>query len=215
MDIIVWIAQLVSSFGIVVGLGFTVWSLSRQRKETRRNVTSKIWEEWWGKYLETLRKHFYDVVDNRPEEIQKLRAMHIGLNQIEKYLPGDEGQLRKLTYFFDQIGWLGMSKLIDIDIIIGPMAHVIRRVWFVTEPFIKVQREEQREKSGGKWLDPVRHIGFEWLFKQTEKKPQIKLIKKMTKYHQALPGQDIISKDEAEFKKRIELVTASVRQRCE
>lgn len=81
--------------------------------------------------------------------------------------------LRKLTFFYDMIGWLGAHGLIDVDYILGPMQHHMRRTWWVAKVLIK----RDRQRRGDYWLDPVRHFGFQWLFEYSEKRNQVDIIK--------------------------------------
>ncbi len=66
--------------------------------------------------------------------------------------------------FFDRIGWLGAAGFLEVDYVLGPMQHVMRRTWIVMEPLIQREREFTLDKTA---FDPVFQYGFEWLFKRS------------------------------------------------
>jgi hypothetical protein len=104
----------------------------------------------------------------------------------------DTDHLRKLTFFYDMIGWLGAHGLIDVDYILGPMQHHMRRTWWVA----KVLIERDRQRRGDYWLDPVRHLGFQWLFEYSEKRNQVAIIE------DRFSGLSIINDENMEVLKR-------------
>jgi hypothetical protein len=150
------IISIISAF---IALFAVILSLERNRQEKSRSIresTEDIFKEWWSEELRDLRKYFLN------EFIFKHRASLINksMKDIEKFIPEDNGRTRRLCYFFDRVGWLGASGLIDVDYVLGPMQHTMRRTWFVMEPLIS----RERELGTGKHFDPVFQFGFEWLF---------------------------------------------------
>ena len=197
----------------LVILGFTAlillvtaiiyWMGTKQaaRKSTWE-ATNEIYKEWWGDELHKLRKYFYKefLRDYMPCYRSELNGK--GMKEIEKIISEDRGRIRRLCYFFDRVGWLGAAGLIDVDYVLGPMQHSLRRVWMAMEPLI----QKEREPKSTKLLDPVYQFGFEWLFKRSNKKHQAKLVRKKfqnptllsRKQSKTLKAQ--IDRDEAKFR---------------
>ena len=90
------------------------------------------------------------------------------MKEIKTVISEDKEGAGQLCYFFDRVGWLGAAGLIDIDYVLGPMQHSVRRVWMAMEPFI----QNERKPESAKLLDPVYQFGFEWLFKRSDEKHQ-------------------------------------------
>ena len=129
-----------------------------EARTNTREATRAIFDQWWGEDLWKLRNYFYREFLH--EHYQKVTGC--SLKQVRRRIAADEGRLLQLTGFFDKVGWLGAAGLIDVDYILGPMQHVVRRVWFATEPLIR----KTRGPSDG-WFDPAFHLGFEWLYLRT------------------------------------------------
>ncbi len=175
INIIANVATALGFFLIAFALLLQYKQYRDARAVTIREATWTVFEKWWGKELADLREYFYYFIEHHSDELRALREKgDIGLGQVKDHFPKDQGRLRDLTYFFDQVGWLGAHGLIEVDYILGPMQHVMRRVWWATDFLIK----NQRKLSEDRWLDPVRHWGLQWLFERSEAKSQIKLLKK-------------------------------------
>jgi len=187
---------------ILLATAIIYWRGTKQaiRKSTWE-ATHKIYEEWWGEDLNRLRKYFYRefLQIYMPKYENQLNGK--GMKELDKIIIEDKGRIRLLCYFFDRIGWLGAAKLIDIDYVLGPMQHCLRRVWIVMRPFI--QRE--RQSSPDHLLDPVYQFGFEWLFERSNKKQLASLVRKkfrnpkLLKREQSKELQEQIDKDENNF----------------
>ena len=169
----------------------------------KTKVTSDaIFREWWGLEMSALRRYFY--FEFLPKHYARIAGGN--LKELEHKVPGDEGQLRKLTDFFDRVGWLGAAGLVDVDYVLGPMQHTMRRVWLATEPLITCARK--RNPPGQ--LDPVYRLGFEWLFRRSEDKTHATLLAQQFS-DPALFSTDgtfeelntHIQRDEQEFRQRL------------
>jgi hypothetical protein len=163
--------ELILCIGLIISFATAIFSLMRNRQAIKKatwEATNEIYKEWWSDELKELRQSFYEkltLIYDKSIPIKELKEM-------ESMFPDDFSKIRKLCYFFDRVGWLGAAKLIDIDYILAPMQHSVRRVWMTMEPFI----QNERIPSPNKLLDPVYLSGFEWLFKHTEENPQAELI---------------------------------------
>jgi len=120
-----------------------------------KDATDAIFKEWWGDEMARLRRYFYEDF---------LRKRYPGLQNGSLKGIDDNGQIRQLMSFFDRVGWLGAAGLIDVDFVLGPMQHVLRRVWFATGVSIL----KERERCEPMRFDPVYCCGFQWLFERTE-----------------------------------------------
>lgn len=170
-----------------------------------RETTQQIYKEWWGDELSDLRRYFYQ------EFVPQYRKELLGkcIKEIEMIVKNDKGQIRKLCYFFERVGWLGAAGLIDVDYILGPMQHCVRFVWLAMEPFVIEERQPQNLTE----IDSVHHSvylsGFEWLYKRSTKIHQARLIH--TKFRQPrLRSKDEITAlkkwidcDEQKFRTRL------------
>ena len=94
-------------------------------RNAHREATQQVYREWWSDDLRNLRQYFYR------EFLPKYRQSLLGksIKDIERLVPEDQGQIRKLCYFFERVGWLGAAGLIDVDYILGPMQHCVKAVW--------------------------------------------------------------------------------------
>ncbi len=128
-------------------------------------ATNAIYKEWYSDELIELRRYFY--TEFLPLHMSKLTGKE-GLKEIKTVISEDKEGAGQLCYFFDRVGWLGAAGLIDIDYVLGPMQHSVRRVWMAMEPFI----QNERKPESAKLLDPVYQFGFEWLFKRSDEKHQ-------------------------------------------
>jgi hypothetical protein len=197
---------------VVIGLEGVIafFHLSQAREDARetrnahiKEATDAIFQIWWSDELNKLRKYFYK--EFLPKYLVKLKDA--SLKQVEKIVEEDKGRARKICYFFDRVGWLGAAGLIDVDYVLGPMQHTLRRVWLVMCPLIMRERQIGTEEL----FDPVFQLGFEWLFKRSNKKTNNQalllakrftnpeLLSKMAKKKMRL---DIID-DEARFKEHL------------
>ena len=163
LETIVAIVSVVSGIIASVVALFAIWlSLASNRHAQQsaiRESTDIIFKEWWSDELRELRRYFF------LEFIPKHRAKLIGksMKEISQVVPEDNGRTTRLCYFFDRVGWLGAAGLIEVDYVLGPMQHMVRRTWIVMEPLIM----EGRELRPSKDFDPVFQYGFEWLFKRS------------------------------------------------
>jgi hypothetical protein len=182
-------------FGIVVALWLQREEYKHARQVANRDATEGIFRRWWGleagypksekdkkeeirRDLPSLRTYFYrEFIPWYKEHGPRLGAIRLKdfANRAVGFTPSlkDEGRLANLTFFFDEVGWLGAAGLIDVNHVLGPMQHVLRRVWWVSKPWIELDRK----RESGYWLDPVRHFGIEWLYQKSVITPQIDLIK--------------------------------------
>jgi hypothetical protein len=179
-----------------------------------KETTALIYQEWWGDEQRELRRYFF------LEFIPKHRSKLVGriLKEASDVVPDDKGRIVELCYFFDRIGWLGAAGLIDIDYILGPMQHTMRRIWIAVEPLIT----PARDFKPGKVNDPVYCYGFEWLFKRSNQRHnhQSSLLGRRFVHpsiltrRQSHSVQVNIDRNEAEFLGNVEIIlqTASTRR---
>ena len=183
---------------ILLATAIIYWRGTKQaaRKSTWE-ATNEIYKEWYSDELNELRRYFYEefLPAHRSEPIGK------GMKEI---VAEDKGRVRRLCYFFDRVGWLGAAGLINVDYVLGPMQHSVRRVWMAMEPLI----QKEREPKSTKLLDPVYQFGFEWLFKRSNKKHQAKLVRKKFQNPTLLSRKERkilqvqIGSDEEKFRKK-------------
>lgn len=185
---------------ILLATAIIYWKGTRHaaRKSTWE-ATNEIYKEWYSDELNELRHYFY----NEFLPLHRIKLIGKGMKDIKTVIPEDKERTRQLCYFFDRVGWLGAAGLIDVDYVLGPMQHSVRRVWMTMEPFI----QKEREPGSAKLLDPVYQFGFEWLFKRSNKKHQAILARekfqdpKLLSRKQRKILQTQIDSDEAEFRK--------------
>ena len=113
------------------------WGTKQAARKSTWEATHEIYKEWYSDELNELRRYFYE--EFLPIYRSKLSGK--GMKEIEMIISEDKGRVRRLCYFFDRVGWLGAAKLIDVDYVLGPMQHSVRRIWMVMEPFIQKERE--------------------------------------------------------------------------
>lgn len=135
---------------VVSALSFLVASLSLKqgRSKSLKDNTDAVFKEWWSEDLRSLRKEFREDWEN----IDRVATHGLSLKK-------SNTSIIRLCNFFDRVGWLGAAGLIDVDYIMPPMQHVLRRVWLATEQMIKNDRS----------TDPVYLYGLEWLFRRSSK----------------------------------------------
>lgn len=167
----------------------------RSQQVATRDATEVIFRRWWGfesgypesgedikagitRDIPALRRYFYTEFlpwywanGANVQEIS-LKSLSKEASLVGDPTLSDRGRFANLTFFFDEVGWLGAAGLIDVNHVLGPMQHVLRRVWWVSKPWIEKDRETESEY----WLDPVRHFGIEWLYRRSVVTPQIDLI---------------------------------------
>jgi hypothetical protein len=158
---------LVAVIGLEGVIAFFHLSQAREDARETRNVhikeaTDSIFKIWWSDELNKLRKYFYK--EFLPKYLAKLKDA--SLKEVQIIIKEDEGQAREICYFFDRVGWLGAAGLIDVDYVLGPMQHTLRRVWIAMCPLIKRERQIGTQER----FDPVFQLGFEWLFERSNKK---------------------------------------------
>lgn len=164
------IATVIASLGVLAEVGvatfiFLEWRHSNRAEVSR--VTENIFTEWWSDALREHRRYFYQVflVEDRP----KLVASGLGLKDLRpaaRFDANDERhRVTQFCYFFDRVGFLGASGLLDVDYVMAPMQHVVRRVWWAVEPLVKRSREADSTYGA----DPNFLYGFEWLYERTER----------------------------------------------
>lgn len=121
-----------------------------------KETADRIFTEWWSQEMRELRLYF--MLEFVPTHRSKVLGLK--LTQIQHTLPEDKGRMIRLCYFFDRIGWLASAGLIDVDYVLGPMQHVLRRLYFATESFL---HEDQK-------ANPLYYHGFVWLFERSNRK---------------------------------------------
>lgn len=204
------IAIIISTLSITIA--FAVWFISfrnlrHSEKIARREATQAIFNEWWDKDLSKKRKYFY--LEFLPKYRQKLICK--SFKEIEDVIGEDNDNVKELCFFFDKVGWLGAAGLIDVDYVLGPMQHTMRRIWWVMEDLIKEERKKDSTSNTNNYLDPVFQFGFEWLFIRSKKPKnhQANLLKSRFRNPSLLNNFKIetlkakIDKEDKEFQKNL------------
>jgi hypothetical protein len=184
----------------LVALWFSILSTRHSQQTAIKESSDVIFKEWWSEEVRELRRYFF--LEFIPQHRAKLICK--GMKSIEQIVPEDMGRATRLCAFFDRIGWLGASGLLEVDYVLGPMQHVMRRTWIVMEPLIQKERELTLDKIT---FDPVFQYGFEWLFKRSNQiqKHQAYLLKKLFLHPHIHSREEInilkeyINSDEATF----------------
>lgn len=155
----------------IIAVWLSLISTRHAQQIAIKETTDIIFKEWWSEELRELRRYF--ILEFIPNH--RIRLIGKSMKEIDRVIPEDKGRTTKLCYFFDRVGWLGAAGLIDVDYVLGPMQHVMRRTWIVMEPLILIERELKSDKT----FDPVFQFGFEWLFKRSsqQKKHQANLLR--------------------------------------
>jgi hypothetical protein len=194
----------------VTGIWISLLLLRHRRRVATRDATERIFAEWWSDDLAELRQHFREFTAKH-----RARFIGKGMKQIANEFREDGRRTQRFCFFFDKVGWLGAAGLIDVDYVLAPMQHAMRRCWIAMEPLIK----HDREPAPGQSLDPVYQWGFEWLYKRSSeaKHHQANLLR--TKFSRPRLRSDAeimtlkeqIDKDEKQFKQ----ILQSSRVDCE
>src|SRR5579875_944699 len=163
-----------SVFGLVIeGLGvvaeaavawFIYLELTHSRHEGLKEATQGLYIEWWSSEMRDHRTALKWFLENKRKEL-------VEAGSSMKDVPHDpykeselKGSVVSLVHFFDRVGWLGAAGLIDVDYILGPMQHVMRRTWMAMADLIL---KERKIRSSTDRLDPVYNYDFEWLYLHT------------------------------------------------
>jgi len=198
------VSAIISSVVALVAIWLSLMSSRHEQKAAIKESTVLIFQEWWGEELRGLRKYFF--LEFIP--VHRVNLVGESLKEIDDVVPEDQGRIVRLCYFFDRIGWLGAAGLIDMDYILGPMQHTMRRTWIAVEPLIMKAREFKPDKS----FDPVYQYGFEWLFKRSSLsyKHQANLLRQRFIQPSVFTRKEThiiksyIDADEAEFRRTLE-----------
>jgi hypothetical protein len=206
-----WIPAVLSTIIAVIAVYVSIQALRRDNKRAIRDATEAIFREWWSEDMRQTRRYFFY------EFLPKFRGAlkDKGMKDVDEVLSGqgvvsacDRAKPTRLCYFFDRVGWLGAANLIDVDYLLGPMQHTLRRTWLVMGPLIR----KERERTGPGKLDPVYQLGFEWLYKRSSERSrhQSELLARRFKRPAILPKEERdnlreqIDQDERDFKKEYE-----------
>ena len=150
--------------------GAVAWFIYLELKHGRRSevisATNDLYQEWWSGEMRDHRTALKRFIDSdRADRMSKKHTMKdVNHNEtIEAEKTGSKGSVVKLVHFFDRVGWLGAAELIDVDYVLGPMEHIMRRTWVTMADFMTTERDSRQQK--GDRLDPVYNYGFEWLYR--------------------------------------------------
>jgi len=155
--IVVWLFSLLA-------LAVSIFTIRINQIKSAKEATDAVFAEWFGEDMRNLRKYFFTKF--LPNQWKMICNSSKGLKNVDADLNQGEDNLTKLCFFFDKVGWLGASGLIDVDYVLGPMQHTMRRVWLAMALLI----ENEREKRVPDNCDPVYQFGFEWLFRRSERR---------------------------------------------
>lgn len=174
-----------------------IWSVTRST--SRRQSTIEIWDEWFSSKSTALwRAYVFNIfVPDTRYWCTLVDDKTVSMRNLSSRLPPEWGDYpQQLVWWFDRLGCLGAEGLIEIDFILMPMQHLVKRTWWVMEPFILRARE----------MDPIYCTGFAWLYEECERRSQNDRIKAMFKFKK-LPGH-IRGKD---FREQTEMLESRFR----
>src|SRR6266540_182246 len=137
------VSAIISSVVALVAIWLSLVSSRHEQKATIKESTALIFQEWWGEELRELRRYFF--LEFVP--VHRIKLDGKSLKETGDVVPEDMGRIVRLCYFFDRIGWLGAAGLIDMDYILGPIQHTMRRTWIAVEPLIIKAREFKPDKG--------------------------------------------------------------------
>jgi hypothetical protein len=157
-------------------------TLRHYRKISTRDATAEFYREWWSHNMAQVRWNFFNKFI--PEYLPKLREKQgATMKDILTRFPDDGNPTKRLErdsawemcVFFDKLGWLGAAELVNVDHVLGPMQHLMRKTWLAMEPFITPIRDQHHAST----YDPVFQLGFHWLFVRSNlpRKQQAKLLR--------------------------------------
>jgi hypothetical protein len=130
------------------------------RRVARREAAERLFHQWWGDELSALRGYFFH--EFLPKHWPRLE--HCGVRDVALRVPEDTGRVRRLCFFFDELGWQAAMGLIRVEDVMGPMQHTMRRTWQVIKPLV----DHDRAANPGSMSDPTWLVGFEWLYRWSE-----------------------------------------------
>lgn len=156
VTIISLLASIIVAIVAIIALILTSQGNKQNTKNALRESSDIIFQQWLSEDMRSFRRYFFN--EFLPLNARKLNGK--SLNEIDKVIE-DKGRTRKLCDFFDKLGWLGAAGLIDVDYVLGPMHHAMRRIWITLEPLILNERKFKFTGS----FDPIFLDGFEWLYK--------------------------------------------------
>ncbi len=124
------------------------------------NIIDEVAKEWWNEEMAKLRKYFFEkfVEEERPNLLTK------DLKELKVYIPKNCGRVMQLCFFYDRIGFLCASEIIDADDILPPILHSMRKTWLAIKYVVDKYREPNDE-----YFDPIYMCAFEWLFDKSER----------------------------------------------
>ena len=133
--------------------------LALELQRSRRLAAVEAWGRWfsaddtgrWRAYVFNL------FVPESPYWRKCMADETVSMRNLQQHLPEEWGITRaNLSGGLTRLGWLGAERLIEIDHILGPMQHLVKRTWWVMEPLIERARV----------ADPVYATGFQWLYEE-------------------------------------------------
>jgi hypothetical protein len=178
------LATLLAAVANLAAACFIYLELLHSRKSEVTRATTAIFEEWWSIDMRKNREAlFRDFIPN-----ERARFLHENKSMKDVGSNTEKGSVIALVHFFDRVGWLGAAELIDVDYILGPMQHVMRRTWVAMFPLIEKERRFRESHR----LDPVYNYGFEWLYKYSSEPEnnQAELLRRRCR------ASSVLSKDE-------------------
>lgn len=197
LEIVIGIASTIIAISAII---ISIISYRREQRTAIREATEVIYREWWSEDLHSLRRYFHE--EFLPKHMGKL--LDKSIKDIEIVVPEDKSRVRQYCYFFDKVGWLGAAGLIDVDYIMAPMQHYLRRTWIAMKPLITRSRVFTNERP----YDPVYQWGFEWLYLRSNQKikHQARILKRIFTKPSILEKREyvqlmkFIDKDEENYK---------------
>ncbi len=154
-DLRTWLVFLGGLIGSLIATVVT-WRVTTKTRVER--TVDSLTREWWD--VGSLQRAIEQFYSSYLQEYKK------GVRPKTMTEVWDNGycDVVKLAQYFDRVGWLAASKLVNPALVLGPMSHTIRRLWFVLEEPIR----GQRTIGWGGYHDEVYHLGLEWLFQLTK-----------------------------------------------
>jgi hypothetical protein len=144
----------------LVSLGCSAALYRLARRTEAREATAALMTEWWGPELAELRRYYRTEFADFHSQLASGGEMPF--RELERRLrqEGHGSELRRLCFFFDRVGWLGASGLVNVDYVLTAFQHYVKDLWLTMQPF--VEQERRRE-----YRNPIFLFGFEWLNRRT------------------------------------------------
>ena len=150
----------------------SIYQSKRALKIGEKTIISKetqhIYDLWFSVDFKITRARYREIIAEKkltPDWQQK--------EWDQLFTPGESTDIMKLLYFFDKVGWLANTDLINKNYMLAPMHKCVIEVWNDLECFVVSARKLKD--------DPVFNMGFGELAKYAQRKPLEEIIAEIYK----------------------------------